>query len=223
MTVGVFLNNFVYAYLSFNIIYYGLSLLCFLADIFPINDYSVTKTQVKRKMDALQIYYKTAYTVFMNVSVYSIPFLFVSMMLINIEGRDEIEGYGEMIVELAGLYLLSDLAFYGFHKLLHHPQFYKYHKKHHEIRAPVGFASLYMSVVDMYIGNMFPVAMPMVLLSTPLPTCYLWVFIVLFDTIVFDHSGYKTVSEHHDRHHRFFNCNYGTTPLFDRLFGSAYV
>lgn len=213
------MRSFLNAYLAFNALYYGFSLLGFICDMVLSSNLKIQKTG---KIQMINLYYTVAKTVFYNVSIYSIPFLYGSYYLLNqLDRKFELSIY--IVPELILLYLMSDFFFYSMHRWFHIPLLYRYHKVHHEIRSPVGFASLYMHPIDMYFANMLPVALPLFVLSTPLETAYLWTAIVLFDTILIDHSGYKKLSDHHDAHHQFFSGNYGTTPLFDCLFGTTIV
>ena len=48
-----------------------------------------------------------------------------------------------------------DASFYWAHRLLHHPNLYKYHKKHHEVRNSVAFRVHHVDAVDTFISIVF--------------------------------------------------------------------
>jgi len=109
--------------------------------------------------------------------------------------------------------------FYTTHKILHINPFYKwFHKKHHELTAPIGFSALYMTVFDMYFANILPLYLPLVLLSAHPYTIMIWMIIININTVIVSHGGIKWLSDFHDNHHKCFNVNFGLNMIMDYLF-----
>jgi methylsterol monooxygenase len=124
-------------------------------------------------------------------------------------------------------YLVSDIWFYHSHRILHHPFLYKHvHKTHHEWTAPFSLMSLYNHPVDHVFGNQGSLSMGVLLMGSPLPVMWLWICIMLAQTIV-DHCGYHlplhSSPEFHDFHHLKFHTSYGMasgTGIWDWLYGT---
>jgi sterol desaturase/sphingolipid hydroxylase (fatty acid hydroxylase superfamily) len=104
----------------------------------------------------------------------------------------------------------------------------RYHKQHHEFKAPIGIASEYCHPVEFLLSNLLPISTAPIVLS--------WVFgsywagmhpitNLTFNSLnivgtIQGHCGYNLpwVSESlgaHDEHHRLFNVNYGTFGVLD--------
>ena len=127
----------------------------------------------------------------------------------------------KMITDLIISTLLVDVFFYSCHRLLHtKPAYKKFHKLHHKIKEPIGFGSLYSTLVELYVGNIIPVYLPLLLLSSHCITLYAWIIITTLNTVILSHSGYKQLSRSHDLHHEKFNVNYGVLYIMDKLFGT---
>ena len=86
------------------------------------------------------------------------------------------------IYNFIACYYLTDFFFYIFHRILHLPSFYKYHKKHHELKSPIGFSALYMGVVDYYI-SLTSIALPLIILSCHSYFVHLWIFMSIISTV----------------------------------------
>lgn len=212
------INTYVY----FNIIYYVTSLICFIIDINKTNYHN--KLQIKNRDEIIQLYKKVFLTVFMNVSLFSIPYIYINCLLLNWNNRElNWNYYGiYIVIEIIIIFFFTDFLFYSLHRLFHTKKLYKFHKKHHEINKPIGISALYMNPIDMYFANMIPVTLPFILLSSPIQICYFWTIVSIIETISVSHNGYKNWSDNHDYHHKLFNVNYGTTPIWDILGGSYF-
>ena len=97
------------------------------------------------------------------------------------------------------------------------------HKKHHEIIAPIGASAIYMTLVDLYIGNILPVYIPMFILSAHHNTILLWIVMTTINTVTKAHSGFEGLSNFHDKHHSSPMHNFGLGIFMDKLFGTEYV
>jgi methylsterol monooxygenase len=120
--------------------------------------------------------------------------------------------------------LMSDFFFYIGHWILHLPAFYKkYHKKHHEITSPVGFSALYATTLDLYLANIIPVYLPMLILSSHPYTIILWMILTTGNAVFISHSGFEYFSNFHDYHHEKFTKNYGTNIFMDYVCGTLHT
>jgi sterol desaturase/sphingolipid hydroxylase (fatty acid hydroxylase superfamily) len=205
-------------YLPFVVSYSIFSFLFFLLDVFSYK-FKVLK---KLKIDdityeqLLEIYIKIFPNVFMNLYIYSIPMTFiVDRYYVKYNDLEPIT----VIVDLYLTYILSQISFYWFHRLFHIPRLYKYHKKHHEIKIPVGMAAIYTHWLDFY-GNMFAIGIVPVLIGVNPIILNIWLVFSAFNTIV-SHSNLKKVKQH-DIHHKLFNYNYGAFWL-DKLYNTLKI
>jgi len=119
---------------------------------------------------------------------------------------------------------LLELFFYSSHRLLHTPWLYQHvHKIHHQFKAPTALASIYAHPFEAFFANALAVIGPAFvtrfhLLAFILAMANGWVGTGL------DHSGFNVfgaeLAGFHDRHHEFFNCNYGARGWLDTLLGT---
>lgn len=204
-------------YLTFNITYYFSSLICYLFDYFKILlEY---KVQPKKVDSNNKVYKKIFPRVCFNTLIGIIPFGVILYYCTNIMNYEFT--IWKMTIDLIITRIVSDVLFFYAHRLFHHPKLYKlFHKKHHEITAPIGFSALYMSLTDMYVGNILPVYIPLFLLSAHKQTILVWMILSTLNTVLLAHSGFKYISEFHDLHHSNFNCNFGTDLFMDKWYGT---
>lgn len=124
--------------------------------------------------------------------------------------------------------LWVDFTFFGAHYALHKlPGAYRaIHKLHHRFTAPCALAAKYAHPIEHFVGNLIPVTCgPMLLGAHPLVSV-LWVLMGLTSTMN-AHSGYYLPflppGHRHDRHHEFFNVEYGSGLGFsDMLAGTRW-
>lgn len=93
-----------------------------------------------------------------------------------------------VLVEVAVCLVLFDLLLGASHCVLHSRHFYKYHKKHHQIKADLPISSWYMSVVDMAMELWIPIFVPPLLLGMSWVGLWVWLLVVEFDG-VHSHAG----------------------------------
>lgn len=216
------LHNSIINYLIFNLTFYLANGVLFLIDYFKL--FARLKIQTEKTMSTsvlMDTYKKSINVVLWNTLVCIIP-------IICVFGLYEASYVNEFtilkfITDIAICRILTEILFYVAHRIFHLNMFYQYvHKKHHEITTPVGITSVYMTFTDLYIGNIMPVYLPMILLGAHPITIKIWIFITTMNTIIFAHSGFKVIAEAHDYHHSNFNRNFGTDLFMDRLFGTAH-
>lgn len=118
--------------------------------------------------------------------------------------------------------LYRELHFYFAHRFIHIKALYKYiHSLHHRNTDIEPFAGLCMHPVEhlYYFSSVGPS-----LLVFASPFAFMWNAIHLLISPAASHSGWEDhfqSDQYHYLHHRFFECNYGTsgTPL-DKMFGT---
>lgn len=137
-------------------------------------------------------------------------------------------------------YLGFDLMFYFSHRLMHHKMLYKHcHKMHHQFHTPIGTACAWEHIIETIVQLLqyyLPIGFAGYMnrhngglhISTLFfHHCFRWI------ETVDSHSGYELPfspfnllwpifggSRMHDYHHREFNGNYGSSFIWDRLFGT---
>jgi len=126
-------------------------------------------------------------------------------------------GFVTVAYQLGIARILSDVLFYGIHYTLHlNPIYIAIHKLHHQITVPVGISAIYMTISDLYIGNITPLYLPLILIKACPLTIKIWMVGSTLSA-VFAHSG---MIKDHDLHHSLVNVNYGTSLFMDKLFGT---
>jgi len=115
--------------------------------------------------------------------------------------------------------ILTDVSFFAVHYMLHTPQMYWLHKKHHSFQYTHGIGAIYSSVFEFVVGNLGTATLPIYVFS--IPKDYVKIIIVLasFYTVVISHSGFKCVNKTHLTHHLKYKANYGLF-LTDKIMGT---
>lgn len=112
--------------------------------------------------------------------------------------------------------LYEDFMFYHIHRLLHWKKLYFIHKLHHTWTKPIPCESIYASYTENVLVNFLPILLSALIVRLNMYYFYVWVLLTTFITLV-SHSGGNT---QHDLHHKYFNVNYGVSPLFDIIYGT---
>lgn len=182
------------------------------------NVFVTNKIQNDMKNDIMPMYIKTLKQVVLNTFVYLMPFCVIGGIYDN--SNEDTFVMRKCALDLLLSIPMIDVFFFVLHKLFHTKYLYPYHKKHHEITAPIGISALYMSPIDMYFGNILPTVLPAYILHYHPITIKILIFVAVINTIAIAHSGFRNVSEFHDHHHSAFKYNFGTNLFMDRLFGT---
>jgi len=194
------------------------------------DNHSITVDQVK----------KCIYVVLFNFIVVGLPFdclLYLVRILTGFREFSKFDAESKypwfltMIIQMLLMAPMFSIIFFYCHCLLHWPRFYKrFHKQHHEWKAPISIATYYAHPVDHIVGNWFNVALPPFFVGADSTTVALWYAGVVFTQLCL-HSGYKHPllpnPEFHDYHHANFTKNFGASGLpkifhlyLDRLHGT---
>jgi len=118
-----------------------------------------------------------------------------------------------MMAEIILFLIIFETVFYHSHVLLHSKSLFKYHKKHHDWRAPIALATAYGHPLDFLLHCVVAVSLGPVLVRSHLATAWLWYLVITLHELN-DHSGYHfpwlRSSQAHDYHHR--GCTLITSP-----------
>ncbi len=202
-------------YLPFVIAYTSLSFVFFLIDVFAYKFKRLKKLKIDdiTLEQLLDIYIKITPTVFINLFFLTAPIAFlVEKFYVKYNNLEPIT----IVVDIYLTYILSQISFYWTHRLFHIPYLYQYHKKHHEIKIPVGMAAIYAHPLDYY-SNILSIGIVPVLIGVNPLLLNSWLVFSAFNTIV-AHSNFKDVKQH-DIHHKLFKYNYGAHWL-DKLYNT---
>eukprot|EP00759_Apiculatamorpha_spiralis_P028208 PhF_6_TR30726/c0_g1_i1/m.45217 len=156
-----------------------------------------------------------------------VPFTYVAYRIDRVTITETLPSSTEMLHHFLFYTFVEEFAFYYSHRLLHTDYFYtRVHKKHHEFQSPSTITAAYAHPLEMFLSNIFPVALGPIILQSHLYTFYLWHVFAIIATQV-GHSGYsfpwQTASDakFHDLHHEKFKFNYGLgLGLLDRFHGT---
>lgn len=220
----IILDNFLYydvqlLYFIFCATTFISSITCFYQDL-NLKDVKRYKIQYLCKRTIINTYKKCIPQYLINIFIFTPLILGFYQYFIDIKNSYSIYDF----CMLPFIYLLSDVFFYTGHRLFHTKLLYKYHKKHHEITKPVSISALYLHPIDFIFGNIVPLFIPCLLLSNKIYTYYIWVAIIITNTITISHHGEKHKSIYHDLHHKHFKFNYGTElGLMDNIFKTRLI
>jgi len=122
-------------------------------------------------------------------------------------------------------FIITDIYFYTAHRIVHKWFYNTVHKTHHYFKTPVAISSLYCERTEMLFVNLMALQVPSMILRSHIYLIILWTIIGVVNTTVV-HSGYNLISPinsvTHNRHHEFFNVNYGAGSIVDALMGTRY-
>ena len=117
----------------------------------------------------------------------------------------------EISIELGLYYLIYDFVFYYLHLLLHTPNFYFIHKKHHSTFGTIGISNYYMSTLDFILEVIIPFILGPFIINCHAITFIIFLVISNLNSIIV-HSGYQIPflpqPDIHFIHHDQYNKNY---------------
>ena len=211
-----------YSYLIFTFTYTFWSLICFFMDIYGSDQLLENKIGCKDRNKLYELYKKILPTVIFNVYIMNLPILYIDSKYLewnNTEFRLPIA-----ILHFAFAVFSSEILFYIFHRISHIPYLYKkFHKKHHELKEPIGMGALYTHPLDSLFGAIIPDGIGIFLIGANIYTIYCWIFVATTFTVFISHSNFQDLSEYHDDHHRLTYYNYGNGFFMDKLFGTEFI
>jgi len=96
----------------------------------------------------------------------------------------------ESTFQIAVSMIFADAGHYWGHRLLHTPQFYRWHKMHHEFKQNTVLAGFYISWVELLLTVIFPAGIGMLLFDMHIYT--FWLYSVPLElSAVWGHCGYS--------------------------------
>lgn len=169
----------------------------------------------------------------MKSFAFDLLFLFWPFMTVCCAYRaDEIRSSQDSLVvglsKFVAGHILGKAWAFGVHYLLHHPQLYRFHRRHHcNPRSIVASAAWKDSAIEYVIMELPSFAMTVLLFPT-----HFWVHLMHFGFHGWDgacgHSGFKAPGwlgflfdgEYHYYHHAHLAVNYAEIEFLDKLFGT---
>ena len=134
------------------------------------------------------------------------------------------------LFHIISIFIMSDILFYIFHRIMHIPILYKnIHKIHHNYKQTFALVNHYLHPVETIIF-FFPAIIPSIILQSHIMIMWFCAIIMNWNGIII-HSGYNFSIKikniqfpailEHDKHHMYFNYNYGAMlPFMDKLCGT---
>lgn len=134
---------------------------------------------------------------------------------------DPVPAWYIVLGQLIALGVLTEILFFSAHWALHTRWLYRHvHVVHHRFRAPTAWSAQFAHPFEYIVGNMIPLAVPMLIVAPDVLTLWCFGALALLNTQLV-HSGYQLSfapwSIHHDLHHFKVNVNYGSIGLMDTI------
>lgn len=115
-------------------------------------------------------------------------------------------------------YFIMDVVFYVFHRALHHPRIYSWHKQHHSVNFAYPASALYCSNLEAAADLISHTIGPMIFGFGHVEICIWSAMIALHSLVLHSHIEPRYHITHHIRQ----NCNYGITKFPDYICGTVY-
>jgi sterol desaturase/sphingolipid hydroxylase (fatty acid hydroxylase superfamily) len=182
--------------------------------------YNINKIKNRNHNELFLLYKKILPNVSFNLFISLLPIsLYLPQYAIN--SKLNILSFLPLSIKVILFPFILDCAFYTFHRLLHTKYLYIFHKKHHELIDPVGIGAFYMSSIELYIGNILPVFIPVLLFGSNYYFLHIWTSFTIANAVYISHSNTTNLSNFHDIHHKTFKYNYGLDIFMDKLFNTT--
>lgn len=128
-----------------------------------------------------------------------------------------------VVVKIVFYALVADQWFYWTHRILHYPWLYRnIHSIHHQWTYPMAIRAIYAHPIEHIVGNIGSFLVGPLIWPCGGALMGVWIGLATFNAVS-GHSGihFPLFSiEKHDLHHRILNCNYGTSGISDRMYGT---
>lgn len=146
---------------------------------------------------------------------------------------EQLPPFTELLWTVPAFALITEVTFYYGHRAFHIPALYKrFHKQHHEIRAPFAICAIYFHPVE-HVQTVVDAVAPALLLKSHVSVCLLWIFLATANVLL-HHCGYdfepywpdslrpffSSMTQQHDYHHYAFNKCYGVLGILDWIHGT---
>lgn len=142
----------------------------------------------------------------------------LSIMLWAVPVREYWKGVWQEFFWIVVEIIWGDIWYYQMHRLLHYwpPVYALFHKKHHELRHPVGFLAVYATPFDVILTNLGSLLLSHVLFCHSHFHNLTAGSVAIASTILLSHTG--RASHFHHIHHISPRYNFGLGIVMDRLF-----
>ncbi len=201
--------------------------------------FAARKIQPKRRVDGRQLRHELLFTLGAllvgTLNAGAIMLLYATGHTRLTTDLDSVGGIGVVAVTFVLLLAFNDLWFYGWHRLLHTPWWFRHvHAVHHKSVDTNPFSSYSFHPFEAFIFGVWFIPAALVV-PMYLPALGLLQLVGLLNNVM-SHLGYELLprwfvkipilrlsntSTFHNLHHSHFNGNYGLhTRLWDRLFGT---
>ena len=114
---------------------------------------------------------------------------------------------------LAIEFLFGEIWFYSLHRLCHYKPFYFLHKKHHEIKEPIGMLAFYASAFEVTFINTGNFYATHIIFNHSQIHIIATITIGLLNTILYSHT--PLIKGQHHIHHRLHKFNFGHSLFMD--------
>ena len=154
------------------------------------------------------------------------PYVLLLSRVVRMHGP--LPPYSTRLYLLAGHILCNEVLFYYSHRAFHHRALYRrFHKQHHEFRAPYALAALHAHPVEFVLSDLVPFTAAFVPLRPHIFFVYQWIVGACLGTQT-HHAGYRfpwiAAHDHqpdfHDRHHADARTCFGVLGILDFVHGT---
>jgi methylsterol monooxygenase len=182
------------------------------------------KIQNKHKLTKNRIFQMIKQNIF-NQMIITPIFSFFWYNLLEIRQLSTIEPLiYDYLTHFFVYFLISEILFYHFHRLLHTQFLYKYiHRFHHDEPNPIALSGYNNNWIEHILNGLIAMYTGHLVMGSNVKIFNLWIKLVTFVSVIF-HCGYHFPfmfpNEFHDYHHLKHNQCYGVFGLFDYIYGT---
>lgn len=129
-----------------------------------------------------------------------------------------------IIIDVFAIYLIYDMCFYTFHKIIHYPQLYNYiHKLHHQTYGDIAISSHYMTLPDYFLELIIPFWIAITIYNPNYLASLIFIIIGQINGLI-THSGYNFPTlpnpDNHQLHHLILKRHFGVGGPWDLIFNT---